>query len=268
VVDSVNEKPSPNPPGVAAALPPIPVPTEFEVAEVKATDPETKIGRFHMQPGGRLVAHGTVLRFLINRAFNTNNSEEVAGLPKWADTERFDITAEAPLVGASATRMTMESVAPLMRALLADRFKLTYHTEEREESGSHQPHLMQERRCSAGCCARFAPGDLSGHHDGAICGEIADYLARLELAGSGCYGIEGGWDFTLTFNQNFAMVNRPGRGGEAGQPGVDVPVASEPSGGVTIFDAVEKQLGLKLEKRKRSVPVIVIDHLEQKPTEN
>jgi uncharacterized protein (TIGR03435 family) len=31
---------------------------------------------------------------------------------------------------------------------------------------------------------------------------------------------------------------------------------------------VEKQLGLKLEMQKRSMPVIVIDHLEQKPTDN
>jgi uncharacterized protein (TIGR03435 family) len=31
---------------------------------------------------------------------------------------------------------------------------------------------------------------------------------------------------------------------------------------------VEKQLGLKLEKQQRSMPVIVIDHIEQKPTDN
>jgi uncharacterized protein (TIGR03435 family) len=37
---------------------------------------------------------------------------------------------------------------------------------------------------------------------------------------------------------------------------------------MTIFEAVEKQLGLKLSGQKRSLPVIVIDHLEQKPIEN
>jgi uncharacterized protein (TIGR03435 family) len=35
-----------------------------------------------------------------------------------------------------------------------------------------------------------------------------------------------------------------------------------------LFDAVEKQLGLKLEMRKRTYPVFVIDHIEEKPTEN
>jgi uncharacterized protein (TIGR03435 family) len=44
--------------------------------------------------------------------------------------------------------------------------------------------------------------------------------------------------------------------------------ASDPSGAVSIFSAVEKQLGLKLEMEKRPVRVLVIDHVEQKPTEN
>jgi uncharacterized protein (TIGR03435 family) len=35
-----------------------------------------------------------------------------------------------------------------------------------------------------------------------------------------------------------------------------------------LFAAIDKQLGLKLEAKKRPVPVLVIDHAEQKPTEN
>jgi uncharacterized protein (TIGR03435 family) len=56
-------------------------------------------------------------------------------------------------------------------------------------------------------------------------------------------------------------------GGEMAQP-VGAPAASDPSGMQTIFEAVEKQLGLKLESRKRTAAVVVIDHIEQKPTEN
>lgn len=45
--------------------------------------------------------------------------------------------------------------------------------------------------------------------------------------------------------------------------------ASDPiGGGVSLFDAVEKQLGLKLEVRKRTHSVLVIDHIEEKPTDN
>jgi len=44
------------------------------------------------------------------------------------------------------------------------------------------------------------------------------------------------------------------------------PAASEPSAGYSIYEALEKQIGLKLEKEKRSARVIVIDHIEQTPT--
>ena len=44
--------------------------------------------------------------------------------------------------------------------------------------------------------------------------------------------------------------------------------ASLPSGAVSLFDAMTRQLGLKLEMQKRPTPVLVIDHIEQKPTDN
>ena len=44
--------------------------------------------------------------------------------------------------------------------------------------------------------------------------------------------------------------------------------AADPVGGVSFFDAVEKQLGLKLEARKRMYPVFVIDHMDDKPSDN
>ncbi len=41
--------------------------------------------------------------------------------------------------------------------------------------------------------------------------------------------------------------------------------ASDPSGALSLYDAVNKQLGLKLEQQKRPMPVLVIDHVEEKP---
>jgi uncharacterized protein (TIGR03435 family) len=43
----------------------------------------------------------------------------------------------------------------------------------------------------------------------------------------------------------------------------DAPGASDPLGGTSLFDALEKQVGLKLEPEKRSYPVFVIDHIEE-----
>jgi uncharacterized protein (TIGR03435 family) len=60
-----------------------------------------------------------------------------------------------------------------------------------------------------------------------------------------------------------------GRGGDDGAPTAGgITEASGPSGALSLFDALTKQLGLKLEMQKRPIPVLVIDHVKQKPTEN
>ena len=58
-----------------------------------------------------------------------------------------------------------------------------------------------------------------------------------------------------------------GRGGDASAAGA-TPVASDPTGGLSLFDAVQKQLGVKLELRKRPMPVLVIDSVQEKPSDN
>jgi uncharacterized protein (TIGR03435 family) len=53
-----------------------------------------------------------------------------------------------------------------------------------------------------------------------------------------------------------------------GQPG-QADAVSDPSGGTTFFDAVEKQLGLHLDGgQKHSMPVLVIDHIEALGADN
>ena len=87
-------------------------------------------------------------------------------------------------------------------------------------------------------------------------------------------GLEGAWDFTLSFSpinpQQLAGLMAGARGAPpVGAPGGGDVTASDPiGGGATLFDAVEKQLGLKLEVRKRTYPVFVIDHIEENPIDN
>jgi uncharacterized protein (TIGR03435 family) len=287
VVDKVNQKPSENPAGTAEALPPIPAPTEFEVASIKPSDPVgtgPRMSMFRTQPGGRLVADGMQLHFLVNRAFNTNNSEYVVGLPKFADTDRYDIVAKAPAAGGSSM-MDMEAMAPMMKSLLADRFKMTYHTEDRPVMaytlvGSKSKMKKADPASRTWCkYASAPPGTPPGSQvfqcQNATMDQFADRLQNMsgELGWPVVNGteIEGGWDFTLIFSRGGPMMMGGGRGGDPGAGGgggAAVPTASDPTGGYTLFEALEKQLGLKLEKQKRPMPVIVIDHLEQKPTEN
>jgi uncharacterized protein (TIGR03435 family) len=79
--------------------------------------------------------------------------------------------------------------------------------------------------------------------------------------------LEGGYDFWLTFSpippeQLASLIAR------AAQLNAGAGAAGDPMGGVSLFDAVDKQLGLKLVEQKRPVRVLVIDHIEQRPSEN
>lgn len=282
VVDSANEKPSDNPPGTAEVLPAVPAPKEFDVASVKAADPGS-IGRgqrFQMQPGGRLTVVGMPMRFLLMQAFNVNNNDQLVGVPAWADSERFDITAKAPSDGPSSPAMDREAVWPMLRGLLVERFKLTYHTEDRQVAAyslvAGKPKMKKADPESRTFCknanapAGAPPGSRVLNCQNATMAEFADRLQYMagELSSPvlDATGIAGRWDFTLTYSMNFMFAARGGDAGAAAGGGPAAP--ADPSGGYSIFEAVEKELGLKLEKEKRSMAVTVIDHLEQKPTEN
>jgi uncharacterized protein (TIGR03435 family) len=79
--------------------------------------------------------------------------------------------------------------------------------------------------------------------------------------------LKGAYDFTLSWSPRQATLGGPAPAAstDSGQS----PVAADPSGGITFFDAVEKQLGLHLEKgQKHALPVLVIDHVEEVVAEN
>jgi uncharacterized protein (TIGR03435 family) len=286
VVESVNQKPAENPPDTTEALPPIAAPEAFEVATVKPSNPDSRNSRFQMQPGGRLNSEGMPLQFLIARAFNTNNSDQLTGVPSWANSARFDIIAKAPADSTLQNGLDQEVLAPMMLALLKERFKLTYHTEQRDLPAyallAVKPKMKKADPSSRAWCKN--PSQIPGAppapqgSQALICQNItmaqfADSLrgraGNLDSPILDSTGIEGGWDFTLTFNPILSL-NQPTavRPPEAGQPGDSGAAASDPSGGYSIFEAIEKQLGLKLEKQKRSSSIIVIDHIEQTPTED
>jgi hypothetical protein len=204
VVDSVNRTASENPPGVAEALPPIPLPTEFEVATIKPTDAGARAFRYQMQPGGRLVAEGTPLQFLISRAFNSNNNEQIAGVPAFAMTDRYDINAKAPsaagaAIGPGMGPMNMDAVSPIgaraagrslqnevpHRGKTSSRLRADRVEAEDEEGGSQQPYLMQEQQRARRGAAGIARVFLPEHDDGAFGRTAAEYSAGSAVAGRG-----------------------------------------------------------------------------------
>ena len=76
-------------------------------------------------------------------------------------------------------------------------------------------------------------------------------------------GLDGSFDFTLAFTP-IGLLNARG-GGPGADPTAAGAGASDPTGGLSLFDAVDRQLGLKLENRKRPMKVLVIDSIQEKP---
>jgi uncharacterized protein (TIGR03435 family) len=273
-VDSVSQTPTANPPWVEAALHSASLPPKFEAAAVKPSDPDARAARYEMQVGGRFVVQGMTMSFLLSHALHDDNMNPIVNLPGWASTKRFDIVAKAPPASAL---LTVETVAPLLHALLTDRFKLKTHREKRlvsvYELEAPNPRLNKASPQSRSHCGTPRPTPTtSAMFSRAISCQnttMTQFLAQLwELAypwidlplfdGT---GLRGSWDFTVKFSAPPPRLIGM-QAGAAPEP------PHEPSSGLSIFEALEKQLGLKMETKKRSMPVIVVDYLEEKATDN
>jgi uncharacterized protein (TIGR03435 family) len=202
-----------------------------------------------------------------------------------------DLIAKLPLTGGLIQAPVIEEYRPALLALLKERLKFAFHTEERPADAytlvAAKPKLkttadpLIRTNCKDGPGADGKDPRTANPVNGRLltCVNItmAQFAEQLPLRANGyirsevldATGLDGAYDFTLNFAANGAAVlnGAGGRGGDAG-PIAGAPAATEPNGAISLFDAVEKQLGLKLELHKRPMPVIVIDHLEQKPSDN
>jgi uncharacterized protein (TIGR03435 family) len=290
IIKSVNRKPTDNAADIAGILHIQPPPTEFEVAEVKLSDPNAGPRRrgIQIQNGGRVSVSGMTLELMILGAWNLNE-EMLVDAPKWLGDQEFDIIAKAttgpPSAETQGTDIDLDAVWVMMRSLLADRFKLKTHFEDRPLPAytlmAVKPKLKQADPASR---TKFIGNLPLGSKDDPrtknpaltrlIIGQnvtMAQFAEQLQRTAPGyvrtpvldATGLEGGWDFTLAFSS--AGQNGGGGAGDAAPLSAG---ASDPSGAISLFNAMKQQLGLKLELGKRPVQVLVIDHIEAKPTEN
>lgn len=265
VVVSVNRTPAANSQDVAKVLPPIPEPKQFDVASVRPADPQHSRTNMRIEPA-RLTLERYPMRYLFNVAFPGQRFEN---LPDWAEIEAFNITATGPPGVVAFNRMNL--AAP-MQALLRDRFKLKYHIEQRPGPAYRMDAVKPKMKKAdpsrrASCLRDTAPSGAQGFLTRFRCQnitmtEFAEWFShRATGLRSGAISdntaLSGRWDFALVYDpgDHFGTPS-PGQTGEA----------SDPSGGYTIFEAFERQLGLKLVTTTSPQPVMVIDHLERKPT--
>ena len=285
VVESVSEKPTDNLPGVVASLT-VKHAKEFEVASIRPHDPAVRFGRgSRVTPGGGYTVEGLPLQTLIIVS-NGISYDKLVSSPgmQQALQNSYDIIAKPPATATAPEGAAMissdegDAAMQMMRALLADRFKLVTHYEDRPLP-AYKLISVKPKMKAADATERTKTGQGPGA-DGKDPRIANPALLRLmffqsitmvqfaEQLGTQRYlnapvvdatGLSGAFDFTLSFS-GIGVTQGGGRGGPS--------VASDPDGSLSLAEAIEQQLGLKLVEEKRPIPVLVIDHVESKPTDN
>lgn len=166
------------------------------------------------------------------------------------DTAGFDITAKPP------AGYKHEQLQPLLQQLLADRFKLAVHRESKQTAGfalvagsgksklsqaaqpkdyfTVRPGLIQCKRLSM---TQFANG-------------LSRIVGRPVVNET---GLEGEYEVKLEWTPEQSTTPPSGE-------------ASEPA--LSLFTALQAQLGLRLQAQKELIETVIVDHVERTPTDN
>lgn len=234
---------------------------EFEVASIKKADPDTPGRYIRMQTAHQFVAHNHTLKTLVAAAYDVS-PQAISGGPAWVESERYEILAKAP----NDVRPNLQEQMAMLRALLADRFKLTVHREQKEMSiyaltVAKRGSKLKESTVSPDAAPEGPPAlifvvsppviRLPARY--ASMAELASVFQRatLERPVVDQTGLAGRYDFDLEFSIDETLF-----GGALGK-GPDDP--TKPG----LFAAIQEQLGLKLEATRGAVSALVIDHAER-----
>jgi uncharacterized protein (TIGR03435 family) len=249
-------------PGILFSQTPATLPS-FEVASVKpAGAEEHPLGRgIFTFPGGRILINKVTLLKLVQEAFDLQPFQ-VAGGPRWAGEDRYNIEAIPPPSSQSSHANPSTPKAPLnpeqrqmLQALLIGRFHLTYHTENKEglvyfltragkELRMQDAKNKDEFAWSGGLEGGVIMGDgLAGRNESMadLAKRLGPYLGRPVLDRT---ELPGSFDFRVVYNSDEAHPD----------------IAS-------VILASVRELGLKLEAGRGPVETLVIDSAE-KPSAN
>jgi uncharacterized protein (TIGR03435 family) len=247
---------------IAAQAPKDPV---FEAVSIKVNDSGRDGGGATPLRNGRWNATNLSAGALIGNAWGFSR-DRVVGLPEWAVVTRYDIAAVA------REDATPAQLRAMLQAMLRDRFGVVAHVEQRERpiynlvlpraDGRIGPSLRkspiadcldpQQRATAAAmspparpCGFSAEPGNYSGT---ARVSELTTMLSGA--SGRPVFdrtGLAGNYEFELRWT---ALTG-------------DTPATDA----VSIFTAVQEQLGLKLETATAPLDVLIVDRIEH-PTAN
>jgi uncharacterized protein (TIGR03435 family) len=190
---------------------------------------------------------------------------QITGGPNWIGKDRWNVEAKAEGVPG---RLSTEQQMRMMRALLADRFHLSVHSEQKKQMPAYAMVVVKSgpklnsNTGEPGPDVRLGRGHMSFKkvRMAALAAQLTRQLGRQVLDQT---NLDGEYDFVLDWvpdpSENGAIPGQPG-------PPPDPASAGEISG-PSIFTALQEQLGLRLAPTKAPLDVLVIDRAE-KPSEN
>ena len=273
--------------GAPAAQPPA-----FEAASIKPNTSTVPPRSTFFQRSSQLSITNHPLRLLMAIAFRFDVNQmgtRIAGLPRWADTDGFDI--QAAIAGTPST----DDKRAMLQTLLADRFKLTFHRETRQlpvfglvlvSRGRQGPQLRpptDEAACtqppaatSPAAPATRTPIEAALRAVREVpCGRITGGILgddRTQAWGGGrrvSLAMLAASLGELTPRDLATVFDRTGLNGLFDLAIVWNPQIQELSsnaadpGGLTFTQAMREQLGVRLQREMAPVEVIVVDRVER-----
>jgi uncharacterized protein (TIGR03435 family) len=227
--------------------------TSFEVVSIKrASAIERGGGSSRLRPGGRFVMTNGPVGVLLGWAYGTPPNGEVVGAPDWVTYENYDIEARA------GRNISASELAPLMRDLLATRFKLRAHLETRVRQVYELRIARTDRRL--GPAMQLSTTD---------CESSPGACSTRGGLGSGEI-VSNGISMTRFATWLPALVGRPviDKTELRGYYEVSLKYAMAAADDLPVLPtALREQLGLMLQPVDAPTEVLVIDHI-QRPTEN
>ena len=234
---------------------------DFEVATIKPAPPDEK-GKLFGFNGSRLKTVNTTLLDLITFAYGVQQKQVIGG-PEWMSTIKWDVDGQPDIPGAPNS----DQLRGMFQKLLADRFQLAFHKDEKEMSA----YLLTVSK--SGSKMKVNTGDPKGLPGlffrglgvltvtnatmGNFCGLLQ--TAVLDRPVVDRTGLTDKYDFLLKWTPDESQF---------GGMGIKVPPPSDAADAPPpLFTALPEQTGLKLDSGKAQVTVLIMDKVE-KPSDN
>lgn len=236
----------------------------FEVATIKPNDSGGATMQGLTVNGRNFQTRNSSATDLICFAYNIQK-KQLVNAPDWVDKDRYDVAATIDTEGSPND----VQVRLMIQKLLTSRFGLTFHHEKREMSAFvltvTKTGQKLTKNDSGGTLPGFgmrpSPTGLMMPVFNASMGNFVSFLQAMVVDRPVVdqTGLEGKWDFTIKFTPDDSLFN----GHPPPLPAKTDTTESSPN----FFDAMQQQVGLKLEAQKTAVDVLAVDHLE-KPSAN